>query len=94
MWSNHISNLTSPINGSLDAQLNLGVKYQGKQIAQIIKIKPQFVDEFKKVQAQMWPEVVAQFKECCVEDIRSFMTPKLIYFFQHSNMSVLIGLVT
>lgn len=70
MWSIRTSNPSSPTDSSVRAQPSPRVKYPGKQVAQIIKIKPYFVDEFKKIQAKMWPEVLSQFKECNVEDCK------------------------
>lgn len=43
-------------------------KYKGKKIAQIIKLKPECVKEYKECHARVWPEVLQQIKNCNIED--------------------------
>ncbi|ROT37651.1 DUF718-domain-containing protein [Sodiomyces alkalinus F11] len=47
-------------------------KNSGRRIAQIIRLKPEFVDKYKEVHAQVWPEVLKQTKECNIEDYSIF----------------------
>jgi len=47
-------------------------KYQGRRIAQIVKLKPEFVKEYKEVHARVWPEVLKQIKDCNIEDCKVF----------------------
>ncbi len=44
------------------------VKHPGRRYAQIVKLKPEHVDEYKKVHAAVWPEVLKQIKDCKMED--------------------------
>jgi hypothetical protein len=44
------------------------VKHPGRRYAQIVKLKPEHVDEYKKVHAAVWPEVLKQIKDCKIED--------------------------
>jgi L-rhamnose mutarotase len=46
------------------------VKNPGRRYAQIVKLKPEFLDEYKKVHAAVWPEVLKQIKDCKMEDCR------------------------
>lgn len=43
-------------------------KNRGRRIAQIVKLKPEFLEEYKKVHAHVWPEVLKQIKQCNIED--------------------------
>ncbi|CAM6085935.1 unnamed protein product [Calypogeia fissa] len=47
-------------------------KYPGKRIGQIIKLKPQFVEQYKECHAKVWPEVLKQIKDCNIEDYSIF----------------------
>ncbi|KAJ9155229.1 hypothetical protein NKR23_g1599 [Pleurostoma richardsiae] len=40
----------------------------GRRIAQIVKLKPQFLDKYKEVHAAVWPEVLKQIKDCNIQD--------------------------
>ena len=44
------------------------VKNPGRRYAQIVKLKPEHVEEYKKVHAAVWPEVLKQIKDCKIED--------------------------
>lgn len=39
-----------------------------RRIAQIVKLKPEFLDKYKEVHAAVWPEVLQQIKVCNIED--------------------------
>lgn len=43
-------------------------KNPGRRIAQIVKLKPEFVDKYKEVHVRVWPEVLKQIKDCRIED--------------------------
>jgi hypothetical protein len=58
------------------------VKNPGRRYAQIVKLKPEHVDEYKKVHAAVWPEVLKQIKDCKMEDCRS-----LVFIFSASDAS-------
>jgi L-rhamnose mutarotase len=47
------------------------MKYQGKRIAQIVKLKPEHYQEYKKCHASVWPEVLRVIKRCNIEDCKS-----------------------
>lgn len=46
------------------------LKHQGKRIAQIVKLKPEHVAEYKACHARVWPEVLKQIKDCNIEDCK------------------------
>ncbi|KAF7856341.1 hypothetical protein EAF04_009869 [Stromatinia cepivora] len=52
------------------------LRYQGKRIAQIVKLKPECVEKYKECHARVWPEVLKQIKECCIEDYSIFHDPE------------------
>jgi L-rhamnose mutarotase len=37
-------------------------------LAQIVKLKPEFVGKYKEVHAAVWPEVLKQIKQCNIVD--------------------------
>lgn len=41
-----------------------------RRIAQIVKLKPEFIDKYKEVHAAVWPEVLQQIKVCNIQDCR------------------------
>jgi len=49
------------------------VKHPGRRFAQIVKLKPEHVDEYKKVHAAVWPEVLKQIKDCKMEDYSIYL---------------------
>lgn len=44
----------------------------GRRIAQIVKLKPEFVGKYKEVHAAVWPEVLQQIKSCNIRDYSIF----------------------
>ncbi|KAH6651766.1 hypothetical protein BKA67DRAFT_337385 [Truncatella angustata] len=44
----------------------------GRRIAQIVKLKPEYLAEYKKCHAAVWPEVLKQIKECNIVDYSIF----------------------
>ncbi|KAI0805083.1 DUF718-domain-containing protein [Xylaria sp. FL0064] len=47
----------------------------GRRIAQIVKLKPEFVNKYKEVHAAVWPEVLRQIKVCNIRDYSIFHDP-------------------
>ncbi|KAI1851934.1 hypothetical protein JX265_008261 [Neoarthrinium moseri] len=47
-------------------------KNPGRRIAQIVKLKPEHVAEYKKCHAKVWPEVLQQIKACNIADYSIF----------------------
>jgi hypothetical protein len=43
-------------------------KIPGKRVAQIVKLKPEFVREYKDCHARVWPAVLKQIRDCNIED--------------------------
>jgi len=54
---------------------NYRLKSQGKRVAQIVKLKPERVEEYKKCHAKVWPEVLKQIKDCNIEDYSIYHDP-------------------
>jgi hypothetical protein len=46
------------------------MKHQGRRVAQIVKLKPEHVEEYKACHARVWPEVLKQIKDCNIEDCK------------------------
>jgi hypothetical protein len=44
------------------------VHYPGRRFAQIVKLKPEFVNKYKEVHAAVWPEVLRQIRDCNIVD--------------------------
>ena len=42
--------------------------YPGRRFAQIVKLKPEFLDKYKEVHAAVWPEVLKQIADCNIVD--------------------------
>ena len=47
------------------------VKNSGRRIAQIVKLRPEFVQQYKDCHANVWPEVLKQIRECGIRDCRT-----------------------
>ncbi|KAL2138491.1 hypothetical protein VTI28DRAFT_6734 [Corynascus sepedonium] len=47
-------------------------QYPGRRFAQIVKLKPEFVNQYKEVHAAVWPEVLLQIKDCNIKDYSIF----------------------
>ncbi len=43
-------------------------KNPGRRVAQVVKLKPEFVDKYKEVHAHVWPEVLKEIKSCNIQD--------------------------
>ncbi|KAI1452618.1 rhamnose mutarotase [Annulohypoxylon moriforme] len=63
MWQPH-SPPPPRITKSPDPELNR----PARRIAQIVKLKPEFVGKYKEVHAAVWPEVLQQIKDCNIQD--------------------------
>ncbi|KAI2634664.1 DUF718-domain-containing protein [Hypomontagnella submonticulosa] len=46
-----------------------------RRIAQIVKLKPEFIDKYKEVHAAVWPEVLQQIKVCNIQDYSIYHDP-------------------
>jgi hypothetical protein len=44
------------------------LQYPGRRFAQIVKLKPEFLDKYKEVHAAVWPEVLKQIADCNIVD--------------------------
>lgn len=77
LWSPTTVDPTSPTSptharsGSMSfAGPSTKQKYKGKKIAQIVKLKPDCVKQYKECHAKVWPEVLKQIRDCNIEDCR------------------------
>ncbi|KAK3365069.1 hypothetical protein B0T24DRAFT_537372 [Lasiosphaeria ovina] len=50
-------------------------QHPGRRFAQIIKLKPEHVAEYKRLHEAVWPEVREQIKECNIQDYSIFHDP-------------------
>ena len=69
LWSSPASP-TSPTAPTAAVLPTYRLKNQGRRIAQIVKLKPEFVEKYKEVHARVWPEVLKQIKDCNIEDCK------------------------
>lgn len=44
--------------------------YPGRRFAQIVKLKPEHIGEYRACHARVWPDVLAQIKQCNIVDCR------------------------
>jgi hypothetical protein len=73
MWKNtSTTNATSPISVASPAVAapTYRLKYQGRRFAQIVKLKPEFEEQYKECHANVWPQVLKQIKDCNIEDCK------------------------
>lgn len=75
----YLFNLFSPIMSQLwsspkSSADSAPVRYPGRRFAQIIKLKPEFVAQYKEVHAAVWPEVLQQIKDCNIQDCTGSIT--------------------
>lgn len=49
--------------------------HPGRRFAQVIKLKPECVAQYKEVHAAIWPEVAKQIRECNIQDCWCFPSP-------------------
>ncbi|KAI0521145.1 DUF718-domain-containing protein [Xylaria bambusicola] len=61
--------------GGRPRQESLRQPVTGRRIAQIVKLKPEFVARYKEVHAAVWPEVLQQIKACNIRDYSIFHDP-------------------
>ncbi|KAB5547047.1 hypothetical protein GE09DRAFT_1224063 [Coniochaeta sp. 2T2.1] len=58
---------------SMSSSSGTKVKNPGRRYAQIVKLKPEHVEEYKKVHAAVWPDVLKQIKDCRIEDYSIYL---------------------
>ncbi|KAH8661857.1 hypothetical protein BX600DRAFT_512757 [Xylariales sp. PMI_506] len=44
----------------------------GRRIAQIVKLRPEYIDKYKECHAAVWPDVLQQIKACNIVDYSIF----------------------
>lgn len=44
-----------------------------QRIAKIIQLKPEAIDEYKRIHAEVWPEVLATIADCHIENYSIFL---------------------
>merc|ERR1711964_414019 len=76
MWAGtSSSNPTSPTTPAA-SKPTYRLKNQGRRVAQIVKLKPEFVEKYKEGHAKVWPEVLKQIKDSNIEDYSIFHDPE------------------
>ncbi|OLN86146.1 L-rhamnose mutarotase [Colletotrichum chlorophyti] len=79
MWSNKRSSPPapgSPTDVEASTPPSTRQRNPGRRFAQIVKLKPEFLDKYKEVHANVWPEVLKQIKECNIVDYSIFHDPE------------------
>jgi hypothetical protein len=94
---------TPPLDAALDvvASPTTGGRQRnpGRRFAQIIKLKPECVDQYKECHAAVWPEVQRQIKACNIQDCECVLgvpvpplpLEVLRYGYQMTNMDDVIS---
>ena len=59
---------TSPPPPPAPAQEDARQKNPGRRFAQIVRLKPEYVAEYKECHAKVWPEVLKQIRDCNIRD--------------------------
>ena len=73
MWSKPSTSVSgSPPEAEPIQRASIKQKNPGKRYAQIVKLKPDYVDKYKEVHAAVWPEVLKQIKACNIQDCACF----------------------
>lgn len=54
------------------------VRNPGRRFAQIVRLKPEHIDEYVKAHAAVWPEVLQQIKACNIQDCEYFSSLLLL----------------
>ncbi|KAK2006048.1 DUF718-domain-containing protein [Colletotrichum eremochloae] len=79
MWSSKRASppaaADSPTEVDPSAPVTARQRNPGRRIAQIVKLKPEFVDKYKEVHANVWPEVLKQIKDCNIVDYSIWHEP-------------------
>lgn len=66
MWSP--TSPTEPDAPQRERSFSTRQKNPGKRVAQIVRLKPEHIEEYKACHAKVWPEVLKQIKDCNIED--------------------------
>ncbi|KAI0602524.1 DUF718-domain-containing protein [Biscogniauxia sp. FL1348] len=75
MWSKPSSPSPAPVSSPLGSEFPPDSSRQrntGRRVAQIVKLKPEFIAKYKEVHAAVWPEVLQQIKVCNIRDYSIF----------------------
>ncbi|KFA73780.1 hypothetical protein S40288_03139 [Stachybotrys chartarum IBT 40288] len=70
MWQP--SSPTSEPRSPRVAEPSTRLRNPGRRIGQIVRLKPECVEEYKACHAKVWPEVLKQIKDCSIEDYSIF----------------------
>ncbi|KAH6894099.1 rhamnose mutarotase [Thelonectria olida] len=50
--------------------------YPGRRFAQIVRLKPEHLEEYRECHARVWPDVLKQIRECNIADYSIFYDDK------------------
>ena len=57
-----------------------------KRFGQLIGVKPEKFEEYKKYHSQVWPEVLEKIKECNIQNYSIFYKDNLLFaFFEYTG---------
>lgn len=59
----------------------------GRRFAQIVKLKPEFQEEYKQAHAKVWPDVLKQIKECNIVDCKFWLSSGFAEIFSSLEVS-------
>ena len=70
---------TAP-DSSIDAAPSSRKRNPGRRFTQIVKLKPEFVSQYKEAHAAVWPQVLKQIKDCNIQDCRFSIAYSFFWF--------------
>lgn len=56
-----------------------------KRVGQIIKLKPEFVEQYKECHAKVWPAVLKQILDCNIKDCGLLSFPSLLWLCSNAH---------
>lgn len=69
VYGSGLSNNSEPVSPTR-------IRNPGRRVAQIVKLKPEYVAKYKEAHAKVWPEVLKQIKDCNIQDYSIYHDPE------------------
>jgi len=59
----------------------------GKRYGQVIRVRPEKLEEYKKLHAAVWPEVLAMIRECNIENYSIYYKDGFLFaYFEYTGI--------
>lgn len=76
--SDSVSTSTSSEASETSSAPGSRIRNPGRRFAQIVRLKPEHVETYRKVHAAVWPEVQKQIKDCNIRECKN-KHPSLVF---------------